>query len=207
MLDGLSLILDDLMGLAGFFEKDAPGQAMREHNKMVKASIMTVSKEFPLELADCTNLETFLVFQSLRSPVITYSFRSTDTDLPLELFVVAHHAEECFIGLFTLNREYPFTCIFKETLKEKINDWFLKQDVDFEEQKKFSGQFHVVSRDSEKLKTLLWNKPLDELAVFPEMEIEINGKHCLFRTSAMPLSLEEAEHFTALAKKLWKILS
>jgi hypothetical protein len=109
--------------------------------------------------------------------------------------------------LLRLSKEYPVTCIFKETLREKITDWFVKQDVDFVDQKKFSRKFHVVSGDKKKLGFLLFNKPLDELAAFPEMEAEINGNNCLFKISGNPVSPGETKQFIELAKKLYKILS
>lgn len=83
----------------------------------------------------------------------------------------------------------------------------MKQDVDFKEQKKFSRKFHVVSQDKEKLQILFLNKPLDELAAFPEMEVEINGNNCLFKVSGNPMSVDGTRKFIELAKKLYKILN
>jgi len=141
---------------------------------------MIVSDEFPLKLADCTELTPFLIFKSMNrgiyGPGITWSLKSINADPQMEVYIVNNGGEECMLGLLSLNKEYPFTCIFRETLKEKINDWFVKQDVDFEEFKKFSDQFHMVSGDPSEIRSFLWNKPLDELTAFPEMEAEINRR-------------------------------
>src|SRR6185295_1679778 len=208
--ENLSDILDSLMGLAGFADSSV-GQKAREDNQMIKDSIMIVSNEFPLKLADGTELTPFLIFKSMNrgiyGPGITWSLKSINADPQMEVYIVNNGGEECMLGLLSLNKEYPFTCIFRETLKEKINGWFVKQDVDFEEYKKFSDQFHMVSGDPSEIRSFLWNKPLDELTAFPAMEAEINRRHCLFRNSPKPVSREEAQSFTLLAKKLMKILS
>jgi hypothetical protein len=190
----------------------------KEHDEMISECVGLVSGEFLLEPCSARELESFLMFKGLDSAGIVDSFRSTG-NFTLDIYLVQYrwtlHAgkihnsgvEECFLGLLTLNKEYPATYIFKETLKEKITDWFVKQDVDFKTQKKFSRKFQVITQDKEKLKILLLSKSLDELAAFPQMEVEINGNDCLFRVSGNPITQDETRKFIELAKKLSKILS
>ena len=85
-------------------------------------------------------------------------------------------------------------------------DLFVKGDLDFKYQKKFSKKFHLVTKDKEKLVLLLENKPLDDLIQFPEMEVEICKKQCLFRLSENTMNMEEAKQFIGLTHCLLKML-
>jgi hypothetical protein len=191
----------------------------REQDELIEECVGIVSKELLLEEKECTDIASFTLFKSLGPSGIHNEFRSTLDHLDMEVYLVWYQwrlhsgkinnsgTDECFLGLLSLKKEYPLTCIFRESMRTIITDWFIKQDVDFEEQKKFSRQFHVISQDKDKLKSLLWNKPLDELADFPEMEVEISGKQCLFKVSGNPVNEQESIRFIHLAKKLAAILS
>lgn len=111
------------------------------------------------------------------------------------------------IGLLHLNKDYPLTYIYRETLRERIVNWFTKGDVDFIDSKRFSSKFHVVTKDEDKLKMLLYNKPLDELIKHPDIEIEINSNKCVLRVSKKPLSLVLAQDFCDAIKLLKRIFS
>ena len=186
---------------------------------MLKDSTKVISEAFLLQpVSDYIRLNDFMIFKSLRSPKISTALKSVNGNIELQVVLVQYTwwvaggklqsgNAESFLGLLKFRKDYPATCIFKETLREKISDWFVKQDVDFEDQKRFSGQFHVVSKDKEKLQMLLLDKPLDELAQFPDIEVELKGNYCLFKFSNRWLSRGEAHGFVELSKTLHKIFS
>lgn len=192
-------------------------KARQEYAEMYDECIRVISTELFLEPASHRNMKGFVMFKTLNTPILSASFNSTAGN-NLQVSVVEYHSsyrtakdsnsgtDIYFFGMISLQRNYPPTYIFRETAREKITDLFLKQDVDFSGQKKFSRKFHVITHDKEKLMPLLSDKPLDELAIFPELEIEINGQNCLFRVSRKPVSPEEAKQFVLLAKTIMQIL-
>lgn len=189
-----------------------------DYHKLMEDCIVILSEKLSLEENICDDITSFELFRSVENAELLTSFRSVRPDLPLQVFFIentwVHQTaksrqegiEHMFMGLLTLRGEYPLTYVYKETIREKIVDWFVKGDIDFKEQKKFSSQFHVVTRDKERLRQLLSNKPLDDLVLFPELELEINGKACLFRVSKESLSEDATLQLAELAKLICQIL-
>ena len=105
-------------------------------------------------------------------------------------------------GYFTMTHSFPKTYVCKETIREWITDLFVNNEVDFEHCKKFSRKFYVLTEDKKQLSDLLQFKDLDELADYPDMELEFQGNACLFRSSRKCILPDEAEVFTELAKTL-----
>lgn len=191
----------------------------KKYDEMIQESIETVRKEFSLEDEEPeAEIEDSILIKSFDSPNINESLKSSNKPFELQVYLVEYSWEsragrshqsgrdEMFIGSLSLNKSFPPTCIFKETLATIITDWFTKQDVDFKEQKLFSRKFHVISEDKDKLQLLLFNKQLDDLALFPEMEAEIKNNKCFFRVSGNSIDEEEVKKFIELTKVLVKIL-
>ena len=184
-----------------------------DYDADLEESIEFLSRHYSLVQSKGADLNPFFIFQSFRSPVVIESLKTSQADIEIEFYIIQYErtprtrAGECLICLLSFGKSYPHTCVYKETLQEKINDWFLKQDVDFEDQKNFSKNFRVVSKDPQRLRMLLNNRPLDELTEFPNMEMELNNNLCLVRVSGNSLSAGEAEELVRLTEKLKKILS
>ena len=183
--------------------------------KMIDDSLAIVSNRLGLKEASHKNFKTFLMFKNLEA-TITYSLKSSNAYKPLHVSLASYttsypgrvHNSGTDLYLFghlIMNTSYPKTYICRETLKEKITNLIMPMDVDFEHSRKFSWKFHVVTEDKKQLRDLLQFKDLDELASFPEMELELQGKTCLFRSSRKALSPEEATHFAELAETLMRI--
>jgi len=190
-----------------------------EYNKLIADCETMVCEEFNLQESEIEpDLSAFEIPKSIGTIDGEFLYYSPDNSSPFRAYLIAyqwsHHSSRnsasgnahCWLGSIQLTKEFPLTFIYKETVKEKIVNWFVKGDVDFKEHKKFSGKFHVVTKDKEKLTWLLNNKPLDELTDFPEMEIEISGTECMFRVSKETIDIEPTKQFIQLAKKLIKIL-
>jgi hypothetical protein len=188
----------------------------KAYQKMIDDSLAIVSSELGLKEASHKNFKTFLMFKNLEA-IITYSLRSANTYKPLHVSIANYTTsypsgkrydfgtDLYLFGHLTMNTSYPKTYICKETITEKITNLLMPMDVDFEHSRKFSWKFHVVSEDKKQLLDLLQFKDLDELASFPEMELELQAKTCLFRSSRKAISPEEAHHFSELAKTIMRI--
>lgn len=190
-----------------------------DYERMLDESIRILSKELFLEKAPHKNMKSFLMFNTLTRPILRKSYMSIKDNFPLQVSVVEYYSsggnakafysgtDLYFFGMLSLRQEFPLTYIYKETLREKIVNLFVKGDVDFTEDRKFSSRFELVTKDKNKLSILFLNKPLDELTEFPDMELEINGNSCLFRVSRKPVSEDEAQKFAGLAGIMYKIFT
>jgi hypothetical protein len=209
------------MDLDNTWENDKDIQRMRkeqeEFDQMLEESTGIISDSLTLKTASHRNMKTFFMFKSLDTPILCESFASTASGLHVS--TVKYHSEYkmpkiankgtdiYFFGLLTTKKEYPETYVCRETLREKISNLFVQQDVDFKASKKFSRRFHVITKDKEKLALLLDYKELNEFCDFPNMELELNGKSCLFRCSRLPVSPKEAKRFTEMAKIVLRVFT
>jgi hypothetical protein len=156
------------------------------------------------------------MFKSL-SATLTHSMKSTIPNKELRVSLAEYYSaaptakssnsgsDLYLFGLISFKTDYPRTYIHKETLKEKIEDLFLKRDVDFSNSKKFSRRFQVLTEDKKRLQDLLQFKKLDDLINFPEIEIELSNNTALFRNSRRPISIDEATEFCDLTRTLLSI--
>jgi hypothetical protein len=188
-------------------------EMQRQYEQMVDESLKSVRTELGVENGAHKNLKIFSMFRSL-APIVLASMSSDRYHVSLVQYSTAvpmprmsnHGTDEYLFGLIEMKRSYPKTYIHKETLREKIADLVLKNDMDFSHSKKFSRKFYVLTEDKKQLADLLQFKELDQLTDYPEMELEINDNKCLFRNSRRPISREETIRFCSLAKLLVTIL-
>lgn len=193
-------------------------EAIKEYEKLVEDSLSLIRQRFIMQKASHINLKRFYMFKNLQA-IITHSMVSfvQNKELRVSLaeyssaFPTARSAnsgtDQYIFGHITLKASYPKTYVHKETLKEKIEDIFLKRDIDFPNSRKFSRKFQVLTEDKDKLNNLLQFKNLDDLIDFPEMELEFFENAVLFRTSRKPVSIEEASEFCNLTKILLTVLN
>jgi len=186
------------------------------YNKMVDDSLSVVKDNLGAKETSHRNMKTFVMFRN-HEATITRSFGATynRTELHISLakyFTSIHPGRSgnpgddlYLFGYFTLRNSFPRTYVCKETIREKITDLFTNSEIDFEQSKRFSWNFYVVTEDKEQLSILLHFKELDELADYPDMELEFRGNACMFRSSRKCISPEEAEVFCELAKTLVRI--
>jgi hypothetical protein len=186
------------------------------YKKRIDDAVAIVKDELGLEACSHKNLKTFSMFSVLR-PFLLSTFRARNSPLRLEMAVVeytssypVHKAvnsgsDQYFFGYIEFSKTFPKSYILKESLHLKLTDLILQQDADFPEHKKFSSRFHVITQDSKLLQDRFLFKDLDQLAAFPDMEVEIHEHSCLFRNSRKCISNKEAEEFSGLAKSLVEI--
>lgn len=187
--------------------------AAKAHAKMINDSLAKIQQELDLKKASHINFKSFHMFKSLGA-VINQSMKTIIHGRELRVAVVTYRSsfplargsnsgtDMYFIGYFTCNTSFPRTYIHQETIKEKIEDIFLKQDVDFPQFRKFSSKFQVLTEDRFKLETILQGIDMDVLSKYPEMELEFLTNRIIFRSSRRSVSIKEALLFSELSKKL-----
>ena len=183
------------------------------YNRLINESLAVVRDELELRESSHTNFKKFLMFKNLQ-PILIDSFRAQRAPLPLIVSVAQYRSgypipknhnsgsDLYLFGSIGYNKQFPKSYICRETIREKMVDLFSRQEIDFKEHKRFSRCFHVISQDGKRLTDLFQYKHMDELAAFPNMELEIHENSCLFRNSRCSISMEEASDFAELAKTL-----
>ncbi|HMK27479.1 MAG TPA: hypothetical protein VK483_15710 [Chitinophagaceae bacterium] len=213
--------IQDVKDIFGDDEEIREGKKeAEEYFEMIKTCTEIINQEFSLKVAEQKpEIGSFEIIKTIRDIYDISFYSSADNSQQLTVLLVEYDPahpkisisgdgeKHCLLGLIQTRKEFPLTYIYKETLKDRMVDWFVKGDVDFKNQKKFSNMFHVVTKDKEKLISLFDNKPLDDLARFPDLEIEISKTQCLFRLSENTIDLEESKQFILLTKSLIKIFN
>jgi hypothetical protein len=209
--------------MINYLNSDNEMRRIKEEEKaffqMRKESIDFVTTELNLQSEPVPDLKEFFLVNTLREPLVKESFCSLNPLLPIQMCIIQYLSEvqigkvrksgreSYFFALLTLKKEYPHTLIYPETVSEKIAEIFIKSELDFKDQKKFSRKFYTLTKDKEKLFDLLYNKPLNDLIIYKNMEVEINKNLCLLRHSRKPISKTEAISFCELAKKINRIFN
>jgi hypothetical protein len=190
----------------------------KAYEKKIDDALLVVRDMLNVEDSSNKDLNDFFMFKTLKATV-TRSLSSSNLNMPFHVSLAEYTSSfptgkyantgchEYLFGYFVMNKKFPKTFIHQETIREKITDFILKSEVDFEHSKQFSKKFYVLTEDKYRLLELLQFKNLDDLALYPEMELEINGTECLFRCSRKAISLENATIFSNLAKALIKIFN
>jgi hypothetical protein len=199
------------------FAKDKESLEKKATQKAYEAMkvdcISLICKKLNCRAASPIDFELFHMFKCLEA-TITHTFKTTILHNELRICLVEYYSEAptaksdnsgtdlYFLGHLTIKTNYPKTYIHKETIKDKIEDIFLKQDVDFPNSKMFSKRFQVLTEDKIKLLELLQYNRLDNLVSFPNMEVELSGNELLFRNSRKAISIDEAANICNLANTL-----
>jgi hypothetical protein len=79
-------------------------------------------------------------------------------------------------SVLTTNNDYEHTLLKNESLKDKIIDFFIKQDIDFKEDKEFSKIFYIVSKNTETVKSYFTEEMRQALLKFKDNNIIVEFK-------------------------------
>lgn len=219
----MSLDFTDIPDFSGDdFAKD---KSILEYRAQIKAyedlkkDVLSIVKtNLDLSESGHINLKTFVMFKSLQ-PIVKASYSKDFNSCKLHVSLVEYHSDyssprfpnagndDYLFGLITGKTTFPKTYICKESIREKIYDLFMKQDVDFKDSREFSRKFYVISEDKKAISELLKSRNLDSLGSCPDMEIEFNSNRILFRSSRKSISIDEAEKFSELANKVAEVFS
>lgn len=190
----------------------------KEYQERIDESLSIIKSELGIGEPAYENFENFSMFGNLNATILD-SYGTNNAPFKLLVFVAEYSTSypvargrnsgtDCYLfGYMDLIKQFPKTYICKETIREKISNLILRNETDFQDNKKFSRRFNVLTQDAKRLTDLLRFKDLDELTAFPNMEVEIHENACLFRNSRSSISPENAREFSMLAKTLTKILN
>ena len=190
--------------------------ARKAYEDMIEAATEVLRTQLNIKEGNDDKLDHFAMFKNIEAYVVA-SLHSVSQPNAFSVSLINYSSsvntarqsysveDDYLFGRIRTKHTYPRTYIHKETIKEKLLDLFLKQDLDFDHSKLFSKTFQVLTEDKGKLLELFQFMELDPLANFREMEIELSGNECLFRHSRKPVSPEEAQNFCNLAKALLAI--
>lgn len=203
------------------FENDKDVKKWREQakefEKYMDDCVKIVTDTFNASISAHKNLKRFELHRLINKPFIVNSYTGGFGNEKVFFSVIQYHTSTStvrgnssgedyyFVGVANLERSYPHTLIQKETAALKIHNLFVRGDVDFKHARKFSSKFHVVTKDEERLRKLVELVDLDKLVEFDNAEIEIKDNECYFRADRKPVSKEEAQIFTDLAKTICKL--
>jgi len=192
-------------------------EEQKEFAKYMDDCVKIVSDSFNASKSSHKNLKGFELHKLINKPFIITSYTGGIGNEKVFFSVIQYRTSTStargnssgddyyFVGVITLERLYPHTIIQKETTALKIHNLFVRGDIDFKHAKKFSLKFHVITKDEDRLRKLFEFIDLDKLAKFGNAEIEIKDNECYFRADRKPVSKEEAEIFSELAKTICKI--
>jgi len=192
-------------------------EAEKEFQKYIDDCIKVVSDSFNSTKSSHKNLKGFELHKLIETPFIIESHKGNFGKKTVFFSVIAYRtsvktgrttlsgSDNYFVGVITLDNSYPHTIIQEETAALKLHNLFVRGDVDFKHARWFSFKFHVITKDEDRLRKLFEFVDLDRLTKFSNGEIELRDNQCYFRANRKPVSLQEANVFTDLAKTICEI--
>ncbi|MFZ1528663.1 MAG: hypothetical protein WAT19_07930 [Ferruginibacter sp.] len=190
--------------------------AEKAYLNMVNEALELIKRNLNVIDSSHINLKGFHMFKSLY-PILRQSMKSVNSNKKLRISLASYSSsfptaksansgtDQYLFGHLETKNKYPRAYFHRETIKEKIENIFLRRDVDFKNSRAFSRKFQALTEDKDQLLNLLQFKDLDILTNFPEMEFEFCNNTMLFRTSRKAISVEEASIFCELSKAMEKL--
>lgn len=139
----------------------------KEFAKFMDDCIKSVAIPFNATKSSHKNLKGFELHKLIEKPFIVESQKGNHGKKTVFFSVIEYHtsvkagrttssgSDHYFVGVITLDKSYPHTILQKETLALKIHNLFVPVDVDFKHAWWFSFNFHVITKDKDRLKKLL----------------------------------------------------
>lgn len=145
-------------------------------------------KEYPMVvIAEVVKMQKNNQLSFLPLLSVNYSIKPTKMPIHDENF-----AEFELVGICELKKDYGMVIIRPETIVDKIVDWFVPVEIDFEIDPDFSEKYYVLTNDDSKLKRVANKGFLAAIKNFDGLEIEITGNILMVRLRK-PFSTENAK--------------
>lgn len=138
--------------------------------------------------------------------LIQYDHNFEEVDGMFDTSSIITETHKYFFAYLTTSKDFGITLIRPETFADKIADFFKPIEIDFDEHKKFSNRYYVLSENPEILKKAVNLEFLDFLSNNSKIEIEFNHKSCLFRLPKA-IDLRESIELCNIGFKLNEILN
>jgi hypothetical protein len=109
---------------------------------------------------------------------INFLFVSTDSSINDfdNSFLELNYGGIQLWAVLTTNNNYEHTILRCESIKNKIIDFFIKQDIDYIDDKEFSKNFYIMSNDSETAKNYFSKEMRKAILKFKDSKIIIELK-------------------------------
>lgn len=105
------------------------------------------------------------------------------------------------IGFKKLDRDYGHILIRPETIGDKITEFFIKSELDFEEFPKFSSKYYFLTEDQAKGYVFASKKRLETIENLDNLNIEVKG-NMLIAKFHRSLNSEDFENMIALIRNV-----
>jgi hypothetical protein len=122
-------------------------------------------------------IEDYQLSNDKKINLLFVSTNSIDNDVPE--YIIGNSANFNNIQLWavlTTNNNYEHTLLRCESIKNKIIDFFIKQDIDYIEDKEFSNNFYIMSNNSETAKNYFSEEMRKAILKFKDSKIIIELK-------------------------------
>ena len=122
-------------------------------------------------------IQDYQLINDKKINLLFVSTNSVDNDVP-EIIIgslVNFHNIQLW-AVLTTNNNYEHTILRCESIKNKIIDFFIKQDIDYIDDKEFSNNFYIMSNDSETAKNYFSKEMRKAILKFKDSKIIIELK-------------------------------
>jgi len=199
----------------------------KEFKKIIEDIFDLLNEEFQIEKRNRINitqnrLEKFFIYSSRNSPELIDVWEISkggatfylcnvafETTLNIRGYVSSLNRiqkHNYFYGFLKPSRNFGTSLIRPETIQDKINELFIKTEVDFKEHKAFSSKYYCVAQDKEKFKKAMSLSLMEYLSSLKYIELEFNEDGCLFRLEHSIANKEDAFKFLFIGQKLSTLL-
>lgn len=162
-----------------------------------KKSVLSIEKYYSVKSSNNPNLSSFHLFKTKESARVLNSWQVYEEQQYFKLILLKYKSfidsagptgggrryydDGYLYGLITTNLSYGHVLIRPEKILDKVTEFFNPIEIDFQNHKKFSNQFFVLSDNKEFLIRNFSSNLLEYLSKFKKLELEIINNQCLFR--------------------------
>jgi hypothetical protein len=159
-------------------------------------------QNYTLRATEHPDLTPFQTLSTQHAPKHFLTFNLAATKSSFDLCVVEfdfvwsgkraniHEPQLCLYGHLQLNRDHGVALIRPETLRDKVNEWGNRVEIDVESHPKFSKNYYVLAQDKELFRRSLTPELMEFIENIKGFQIEFRNQSCLFR---LPKSLDVKE--------------
>lgn len=112
-----------------------------------------------------------------------------------------------FFVSYKLKNDFGRILIRPETFSDKLAELFNPIELDFDENRKFSSAYYVVSTDNNLARKVLKRPLFDFVEDLDSLIFETNGLNCLFRFDLKPAGLTDVPLMVKTSFKLIELLN
>lgn len=204
---------------------DTPQEKLRKEFDLYLTQLLNkASDKFEItetdnSLANLNFLNNFYLFNSQQQPRVTNSWIVNQNNNSFQICCVeidstlkvgrssATQTHKFLYGLVNSRKDFGASLLTKETLVDKAADLFLKIDIDFNTNKKFSSQYRCLSNDSNKFTNAMSDRLMNYLVTVNHVELEFKNNTCLFRTEKSIIDENNNLELFPIGIELSKILT